>query len=67
MITKLYHWLASMLSCGTGMRDIRPHDERILEVGDGDDAALGSRWRDLRRGGAAVGNGVALGGLSVQV
>ena len=56
-----------MLSCGTGMRDIRPHDERILEVGDGDDAALGSRRRDLRRGGAAVGDGVALGGLSVQV
>ena len=42
------------------MSDIRPYDERILEVGDGDDA-------DLRRGGAAVGDGVALGGLSVQV
>ena len=56
-----------MLSCGTGMRDIRPHDERILEVGDGDDAALSSRRCDLRRGGAAVGGGVALGGLSVEV
>ena len=49
------------------MRDIRPHDERILEVGDGDDAALSSRRCDLRRGGAAVGGGVSLGGLSVEV
>ena len=56
-----------MLSCGTGMRDIRPHDERILEVGDGDDAALGSWQFGLRRGGAAIGGGVALGGLSVEV
>ena len=56
-----------MLSCGTGMRDIRPHDERILEVGDGDDAALGC-WRcGLWHGGAAVGSGVALGGLSMEV
>ena len=54
-----------MLSCGTGMRDIRPHDERILEVGDGDDAALGSWFGLRRRGGAAIGGGVALGGLSV--
>ena len=56
-----------MLSCGTGMRDIRPHGEQILEVGDGDNAALGSRRCDLRRGGAAVGGGVALGGLSVEL
>ena len=49
------------------MRDIRPHDERILEVGDGDNAALGSRRCDLRRGVAAVGGGVALGGISVEL
>ena len=48
------------------MRDILPHDERILgEVGGRGDAALGS-WRcGLWRGGAAIGGGVALGGLSV--
>ena len=56
-----------MLSCGTGMRDIRPHDERILEVGDGDHAAFSSRRCDFRRGGAAVGGGVALGGISVEL
>ena len=50
------------------MRDILPHDERILgEVGGGGDAALGS-WRCvLWRGGAAIGGSVALGGLSVEV
>ena len=73
MITKVYHWLASMLSCGTGMRDIRPHDKQILEVGDGDNAALGSRRCDLQRSycfwqwcGPRRG-GVALGWLSVVV
>ena len=49
------------------MRDIRPHDERILEVGDGGNAALVSRWCDFWRGGAAVGGGVALGGISVEL
>ena len=66
MITKVYHWLASMLSCGTGIIDIRPHDERILEVGNGNNAALGSWWCGLRRGDAAVGGSVALDGISVE-